>query len=103
MPRGGSRHPVFGPAPPGGFGAKSGTYGMARRVHWQPPTKTAMSPISALSKGEYAHSVELALIRHELSQPLTFLMTSLSLLKLRIERDLQSCEGAVSLVSALSA
>jgi signal transduction histidine kinase len=62
-----------------------------------------MSPISALSKGEYAHSVELALIRHELSQPLTFLMTSLSLLRLRIERDLQSCEGAVSLIGALTA
>ncbi len=62
-----------------------------------------MSPISALSRGEYAHSVELALIRHELSQPLTFLMTSLSLLRLRIERDLQSCEGTVSLISALSA
>jgi signal transduction histidine kinase len=62
-----------------------------------------MSPISALSRGEYAHSVELALIRHELSQPLTFLMTSLSLLRLRIERDLQSCEGAVSLIGALSA
>jgi signal transduction histidine kinase len=62
-----------------------------------------MSPISALSRGEYAHSVELALIRHELSQPLTFLMTSLSLLRLRIERDLQSCEGSVSLIGALSA
>jgi signal transduction histidine kinase len=47
--------------------------------------------------------VELALIRHELSQPLTFLLTSLSLLKLRIERDLQSCEGATSLVAALGA
>jgi signal transduction histidine kinase len=62
-----------------------------------------MSPLSALSRGEYAHAVELALIRHELSQPLTFLMTSLSLLRLRLERDLQSCEGTVSLVSALSA
>jgi signal transduction histidine kinase len=62
-----------------------------------------MSPISALSRGEYAHSVELALIRHELSQPLTFLMTSLSLLRLRIERDLQACEGSISLITALSA
>ena len=62
-----------------------------------------MSPITELSRGEYAHSVELALIRHELSQPLTFLMTSLSLLRLRIERDLQSCEGSVSLIGALSA
>lgn len=62
-----------------------------------------MSPISALSRGEYAHSVELALIRHELSQPLTFLMTSLSLLRLRIERDLPSCEGSVSLIGVLTA
>lgn len=62
-----------------------------------------MPPIIALSRGEYAHSVELALIRHELSQPLTFLMTSLSLLRLRIERDLHSCRGAASLVGALTA
>jgi len=62
-----------------------------------------MLSLNALTHGEYARSVELALIRHELSQPLTFLMTSLSLLRLRIERDLQSCEGAASLVTALSA
>jgi signal transduction histidine kinase len=74
---------------------------VARRL--QREAAEIMSPISALSKGEYAHSVELALIRHELSQPLTFLMTSLSLLRLRIERDLKSCEGAQSLVSVLGA
>jgi signal transduction histidine kinase len=65
--------------------------------------RCGMTPLTALSKGEYAHSVELALIRHELSQPLTFLMTSLSLLRLKIERDLQSCEGAASLVTSLGA
>jgi len=62
-----------------------------------------MSPLIAISRNEYTHSVELALIRHELSQPLTFLMTSLSLLRLRIERDLQTCDGAASFMAALSA
>lgn len=39
-------------------------------------------------EGEFAHATELAFLRHELCQPLTYLFTSLDVVRVRLEREL---------------
>lgn len=54
-------------------------------------------------EGEFAHSTELAVLRHELCQPLTYLSTSLGLVRVRLEREVPALSRGPMLESLSAA